>query len=70
MEGGCRMPMLCTCFRLSSASRPARLSDDWIHEVKYDGYRLRVERDGDRIRLITRNGYDWTSVTLGSSRQR
>jgi ATP dependent DNA ligase domain len=25
-----------------------------------DGYRLRVERDGDRVRLITRGGYDWT----------
>jgi bifunctional non-homologous end joining protein LigD len=34
---------------------------DWLHEIKYDGYRLRVERDGDRARLITRNGYDWTS---------
>jgi bifunctional non-homologous end joining protein LigD len=33
---------------------------EWIHEVKYDGYRLRVERDGDRVRLITRGGYDWT----------
>jgi bifunctional non-homologous end joining protein LigD len=33
---------------------------DWLHEIKYDGYRLRVERDGDRVRLITRNGYDWT----------
>ena len=34
---------------------------DWLHEVKYDGYRLRVERNGDRMRLITRNGYDWTN---------
>ena len=33
---------------------------DWPHEIKYDGYRLRLERDGDRVRLITRNGYDWT----------
>jgi bifunctional non-homologous end joining protein LigD len=33
---------------------------EWIHEVKYDGYRLHVERDGDRVRLITRGGYDWT----------
>ena len=33
---------------------------DWLHEIKYDGYRLRIERDGDRVRLITRNGYDWT----------
>jgi bifunctional non-homologous end joining protein LigD len=33
---------------------------EWLHEVKYDGYRLRVERGGDRVRLITRAGYDWT----------
>jgi ATP-dependent DNA ligase len=33
---------------------------DWLHEVKYDGYRLRVERDGDHVRLITRGGYDWS----------
>ena len=33
---------------------------DWFHEVKYDGYRLRVERDGARVRLITRGGYDWS----------
>ena len=33
---------------------------DWLHEIKYDGYRLRVERHGDRVRLITRRGYDWS----------
>ncbi len=33
---------------------------DWLHEIKYDGYRLRLERDGERVRLITRGGYDWT----------
>jgi ATP-dependent DNA ligase len=35
-------------------------SPEWFHEIKYDGYRLRVERDGNRVRLITRGGYDWT----------
>src|SRR6516165_187459 len=35
-------------------------SPDWLHEIKYDGYRLRVERDGDRVRLITPGGYNWT----------
>jgi bifunctional non-homologous end joining protein LigD len=29
--------------------------------VKYHGYRLRIERDGDRVRLYSRNGYDWSS---------
>jgi histidinol phosphatase-like PHP family hydrolase len=33
----------------------------WIHEVKQDGYRMIVERDHDKVRLITRNGYDWTA---------
>src|SRR5262252_432673 len=31
----------------------------WLHEVKYDSYRLRLEREGDRVRLITRGGYNW-----------
>jgi ATP-dependent DNA ligase len=34
---------------------------DWIHEIKYDGYRLRVERQGKAVRLITKNGHDWTA---------
>jgi bifunctional non-homologous end joining protein LigD len=29
-------------------------------KIKYDGYRLRLERDGDRVRLITKGGYDWS----------
>jgi ATP-dependent DNA ligase len=27
---------------------------EWLHEIKYNGFRLRVEREGDRVRLITR----------------
>src|SRR6476660_9228051 len=33
---------------------------DWLHEIKHDGYRLIVQRDGKRVRLFTRNGYDWS----------
>jgi bifunctional non-homologous end joining protein LigD len=33
---------------------------DWVHEVKHDGYRLIVRRDGGGVRLFTRRGYDWT----------
>jgi bifunctional non-homologous end joining protein LigD len=33
---------------------------NWIHEIKHDGYRLIVQRDGKRVRLFTRNGHDWT----------
>jgi ATP-dependent DNA ligase len=33
---------------------------DWIHEIKHDGYRLIVHREGKRVRLFTRNGHDWS----------
>jgi bifunctional non-homologous end joining protein LigD len=33
---------------------------DWFHEIKHDGYRLIVQREGKRVRLFTRNGYDWS----------
>jgi bifunctional non-homologous end joining protein LigD len=32
----------------------------WVHEIKHDGYRLMVRRDGGRVRCFTRNGDDWT----------
>jgi bifunctional non-homologous end joining protein LigD len=32
---------------------------DWIHEIKYDGYRMLVIREQDRVRLISRGGHDW-----------
>jgi bifunctional non-homologous end joining protein LigD len=32
----------------------------WVHEIKHDGYRLIVRRDGKAVRLFTRRGYDWT----------
>jgi bifunctional non-homologous end joining protein LigD len=47
-------------FCLPTAAKAVPHTDDWLHEVKYDGYRLRLERDGDRVRLITRGGYNWT----------
>jgi bifunctional non-homologous end joining protein LigD len=46
------------CLPTLGKSMPA--GPEWFHEIKYDGYRLRLERDGDRVRLITRCGYDWT----------
>ena len=47
-------------FCLPTKSDAVPDTPDWLHEVKYDGYRLRLERDGDRVRLITRNGHNWT----------
>jgi hypothetical protein len=38
------------CLPTKSASVP--VGPEWLREIKYD--RLRLERDGDRVRLITR----------------
>ncbi len=42
-----------------SASDPPR-SAGWVHELKLDGYRIQIRKDGARLRLLTRTGLDWT----------
>ena len=32
-----------------------------MHVTKHDGFRLLAQRDGDRVRLYTRNGHNWTT---------
>src|SRR5690348_9910730 len=36
------------------------LSDNWVHEIKLDGYRLQLQVVNGRVRLLTRRGHDWT----------
>jgi bifunctional non-homologous end joining protein LigD len=36
------------------------LGDSWLHELKYDGYRIACFIDGKRVRLLSRRGNDWT----------
>lgn len=33
----------------------------WIHEIKFDGYRLQARIDAGRVKLLTRSGLDWTT---------
>jgi len=35
--------------------------DDWLHEMKFDGYRILCRLQGGRATLQSRNGNDWTS---------
>jgi bifunctional non-homologous end joining protein LigD len=42
--------------------RPAKeppAGPDWIHEIKHDGFRILARKNGDRVGLITRNGYNF-----------
>ena len=39
----------------------APYGDEWIHEIKFDGYRLQARIDGKNVKLLTRKGLDWTA---------
>jgi bifunctional non-homologous end joining protein LigD len=34
--------------------------EGWVHEIKFDGYRIQARLDHDDVRLLTRKGLDWT----------
>jgi bifunctional non-homologous end joining protein LigD len=53
MPGGLK-PQLAT----PAAAAPA--GPEWLHEIKYDGYRLFADIERGKVRLVTRNGLDWT----------
>jgi bifunctional non-homologous end joining protein LigD len=46
------------CIPTLAAKPPS--GPDWVHEIKHDGYRLIVRRDGKVVQLFTRRGHDWT----------
>ena len=43
--------------RLKSSPPPG---EGWVHEVKFDGYRIQAHVSGDKVKLYTRTGLDWT----------
>ena len=47
--------------QLATSSDKAPEGEEWLHEIKYDGYRLLARIERGRVRLITRGGLDWTA---------
>jgi bifunctional non-homologous end joining protein LigD len=45
---------------LASPAAHVPEGDDWLHEIKFDGYRTIARIDRGEVRLITRSGLDWT----------
>lgn len=35
--------------------------DDWINDIKYDGWRTQIILEAGKARVFTRNGHDWTA---------
>jgi ATP-dependent DNA ligase len=35
----------------------------WLHEIKFDGYRMHARLNRGAVRLLTRTGLDWTQAT-------
>ena len=46
---------------LATLTEEVPQGDGWLHEIKFDGYRMVCRIDGDRVRFITRNQQDWTA---------
>jgi ATP-dependent DNA ligase len=45
---------------LPTKARQPPSGDAWVHEIKHDGFRVIARKDGDRVRLYSRPGNDFT----------
>ena len=46
--------------QLTELVEAAPEGDQWLHEIKYDGYRMHARLDAGTVKLLTRTGLDWT----------
>jgi bifunctional non-homologous end joining protein LigD len=46
--------------QLATLKSKAPRGEQWLHEIKYDGYRVQVHLNRGRKKVYTRNGLDWT----------
>ena len=55
--------------QLATLKSKAPSGEQWLHEIKYDGYRIQIHINRGKRRVYTRNGHDWTkrfSVIAGA----
>ena len=45
---------------LSSPKEKVPSGSRWIHEIKFDGYRVQVHLANEAVQIFTRRGHDWT----------
>ena len=46
--------------QLALEAETAPEGSGWLHELKLDGYRIQARKDGDKVKMLTRSGLDWT----------
>src|SRR5580692_9115544 len=46
--------------QLAALAEKAPDGFDWLHEIKFDGYRMHARLDTGRAQILTRRGNDWT----------
>lgn len=46
--------------QLATLVKEPPTGDEWLHELKFDGYRMLCRIDRGRVRVWSRNGKDWT----------
>jgi bifunctional non-homologous end joining protein LigD len=59
VEGGAPLPEFVPPSLATLREQPPR-GPQWLHEVKFDGYRIQARLDHGEVRLLTRKGLDWT----------
>jgi bifunctional non-homologous end joining protein LigD len=47
--------------QLATLVSEAPSGDDWLHEIKLDGYRLQLRFERGDVKLLTRRGHDWSA---------
>ena len=47
-------------FQLSQSVEKPPSGEQWVHEIKLDGFRMAARIDGGQVQLLTRTGLDWT----------
>ena len=51
--------------QLATLAEAPPKGDDWLHEIKYDGYRAIAATAGGKVAIYTRTGLDWTDRFAG-----